>query len=84
MIYQLLGAVLAAVTLLPLALQAAGAVYLLAILLLNARFVQLAARLHRHYADDSARRCFRWSIQFLTWLFAALLLYRVFFLPLSG
>ncbi len=75
---------LAAVTLLPLALQAAGAVYLLAILLLNARFVQLAARLHRHYADDSARRCFRWSIQFLTWLFAALLLDRVFFLPLSG
>lgn len=74
---------LAAVTLLPLALREAGWLYLLAMLLLNARFVQLAVRLHRHYADATARLCFRWSIHYLSWLFAALLLDRVFFFPLS-
>ena len=74
---------LAAVTLLPLALRESGWLYLLAMLLLNARFVQLAVRLHRHYADATARLCFRWSIHYLSWLFAALLLDRVFFFPLS-
>lgn len=74
---------LAAVTLLPLALQAAGWLYLLAVLLLNTRFVLLALRLHRHYSDELARRCFRWSLHFLSGLFAALLLDHVFFFAVS-
>lgn len=73
---------LLAVTLLPVALRASGAVYLLAALLLGGRFLWLAACLHRNYADDLARRCFRWSIHYLSWLFAALLLDHYLFIAL--
>lgn len=65
---------LLAVSLLPLALGATGLVYLVAALLLGAHFIRLALGLHRQYADAQARRCFRWSIHYLTWLFAALLI----------
>ncbi|MFC3531601.1 heme o synthase [Vogesella facilis] len=73
---------LLAVTLLPVALRASGALYLLAALLLGARFLWLAACLHRNYADELARRCFRWSIHYLSWLFAALLLDHYLFIAL--
>lgn len=75
---------LAAVTLLPVAIREAGLLYLLVALLLNGRFVQLALRLHRHYADATARSCFRWSIHYLAWLFAALLLDKYLYLPLTS
>ena len=57
-----------------LALGATGLVYLVAALLLGAHFIRLALGLHRQYADAQAMRCFRWSIHYLTWLFAALLI----------
>ncbi|WP_293763736.1 heme o synthase [uncultured Aquitalea sp.] len=76
-------ALLTAVTLLPAAMGGAGALYLAAALALDARFLFLAACLHRQYADALARRVFVWSIWYLTWLFAALLLDHYLYLPLS-
>jgi len=74
---------LAAATLLPLALGVAGCIYLLAALLLDARFLFLAVQLHRQYADALARRMFSWSIWYLTWLFAAMLLDHYCLIPVS-
>lgn len=64
---------LAGLTLLPVALGHSGAFYLAAVLALNARFLFLAVKLHRQYAHPLARQTFTWSIWYLTWLFAALL-----------
>lgn len=80
LLYTLL---LSGITLLPLALGATGWVYFAAALVLNARFVWLAASLHRTYADALARRTFGWSIWYLTWLFAALLVDHYWRIPLS-
>ncbi|MEN3811965.1 heme o synthase, partial [Chromobacterium piscinae] len=79
----LYGFLLTAVTLLPVALGEAGAIYLGAVLLLDGRLLFLAVRLHRQYADTLARRLFAWSIWYLTWLFAALLLDHYYLIPLS-
>lgn len=73
---------LLAVSLLPVALRGSGVLYLLAALLLGGRFMWLAVALHRNYSDELARRCFRWSIHYLSWLFAALLLDHYLFLAL--
>ncbi len=61
------------VTLLPVALGAAGWVYLAGVMALNGRFLWLALRLHAQYADALARKLFIWSIHYLTLLFALLL-----------
>ena len=61
------------VTLLPVALGAAGWVYLVCVMALNGRFLWLALRLHAQYADALARKLFIWSIHYLTLLFALLL-----------
>ncbi|MCD4483528.1 heme o synthase [Chromobacterium vaccinii] len=79
----LYGFLLTAVTLLPVALGEAGAIYLGAVLLLDGRLLFLAVKLHRQYADTLARRLFAWSIWYLTWLFAALLLDHYYLIPLS-
>ena len=79
----LYGFLLTAVTLLPVALGEAGAIYLGVVLLLDSRLLFLAVRLHRQYADTLARRLFTWSIWYLTWLFAALLLDHYYLIPLS-
>ncbi|AXE29535.1 protoheme IX farnesyltransferase [Chromobacterium phragmitis] len=79
-LYSLL---LSGITLLPVALGKAGAIYLAAVLLLDGRMLFLAARLHRQYADALARRLFAWSIWYLTWLFAALLFDHYYLIPLS-
>jgi len=79
-LYSLL---LTGVTLLPVALGASGWVYLLSALLLNGRLVFLAGALHRQYADMLARRVFSWSIWYLTWLFAALLIDHYWLLPVT-
>ncbi|UTH76320.1 heme o synthase [Chromobacterium sp. IIBBL 290-4] len=73
---------LAAITLLPIALNAAGWLYLAALLPLNGRLLFLAVSLHRQYSDSLARRCFVWSIWYLTWLFAALLFDHYWRIPL--
>ncbi|NDV13582.1 heme o synthase [Crenobacter caeni] len=74
---------LAAVSLLPVALGESGALYLAAALLLNARFIGIARKLHIHYADETARRMFRQSISYLTLMFAALLVDHYWMIPVS-
>ena len=64
---------LAAVTLLPFAARMSGWLYLIGVIPLNAIFLRYAWRLYRDYSDVLALRTFRYSIQYLAWLFAALL-----------
>ena len=65
--------VLAAVSLLPFAIGMSGAAYLAAALALNAGFIVRAWRLWRDYSDARAQGTFRYSIVYLSLLFAALL-----------
>ncbi|MDB5815639.1 MAG: cyoE [Rhodocyclales bacterium] len=65
--------ILTGVTLLPFATHMAGWVYLISALLLNAVFIAYAIGLLRKYSDDLARRTFRFSILYLSLIFAALL-----------
>ena len=63
---------LAAASLIPVSLGMSGIFYLLAISLLDVIFLGYAIALCRNYSDALARRCFRYSILYLTLLFAAL------------
>ena len=65
--------VLFAGTLLPFIQGMSGALYLAAAVLLNAVFVGYAYKLWRNYSDALARKTFRYSIVYLSLLFAALL-----------
>jgi protoheme IX farnesyltransferase len=65
--------ILAAVTLLPFAIRMSGAIYLAAALVLDAVFLWYAVRIYTRYSDALARRTFRYSIFYLSALFAALL-----------
>ena len=65
--------ILATVTLMPYGCGMSGPLYLVAALLLNAGFLWHAVRLYLEYSDDFSRRTFRYSITYLTLLFAALL-----------
>ncbi len=65
--------VLAVVSLLPFAIGMSGAAYLAAALALNAGFIARAWRLWRDYSDARAQGTFRYSIVYLSLLFAALL-----------
>lgn len=65
---------LAAVTVMPYASRLSGNFYLAGALILNAVFLYHAWRLYREYSDVRARRTFIYSIQYLTALFALLLL----------
>ena len=58
---------------LPFTLGMSGAGYLAAALVLDAVFLAYTFALWRNYSDALARRTFRWSILYLTLLFAALL-----------
>ncbi|GAB2905283.1 heme o synthase [Uliginosibacterium flavum] len=60
-------------TLIPYSLGMSGPLYLAAVLTLDAIFLTYAWRLWRNYSDDLAKSTFRWSILYLTLLFAALL-----------
>lgn len=77
--------ILAAVALMPWGSGMSGWPYLLAAVVLNAVFLGYAVRLYRRYSDALARRTFKYSILYLTLLFAALLLdhYLLPSLPLS-
>lgn len=66
--------VLFAASLLPVIQGMSGTVYLVAAVALGAWFIVLAFRLWRVYSEALARRTFRYSIWYLAWLFAALLL----------
>jgi protoheme IX farnesyltransferase len=66
--------ILVAVTLMPFGSGMSGWIYLAISSVLNAVFMAYAIGLHRRYSDDLAKRTFRYSILYLTLLFAALLL----------
>ena len=59
-------------SILPYAIGMSGMGYLIAALVLDAVFAAYTFRLWRNYSDDLARRTFRWSIIYLTLIFAAL------------
>src|SRR6185503_2816261 len=65
--------ILFACALLPFAYGMSGWIYLGAALLLNGLFVAYAVRLYLRYSDALARKTFRYSIVYLSALFAALL-----------
>ncbi len=65
--------VLFAATLLPFIQGMSSWLYLAAAVVLGGWFIALAFALWRDYSDALARRTFRFSIWYLTWLFAALL-----------
>jgi len=65
--------ILVAVTVLPFATRMSGWIYLVAALVLGGNFLRHAWRIWVAYTDDNARSTFRYSIVYLTALFAALL-----------
>jgi len=65
--------ILVAVSLMPYGLGMSGLVYLISVVLLDAIFLAYVIGLYRKYSDDLAKRTFRYSIIYLTLLFAALL-----------
>ena len=65
---------LTAVTLMPWLLLMSGLIYLLSALVLDAIFVGYAWKLYRHPQPNMPMRVFRWSINYLGLLFAALLI----------
>jgi protoheme IX farnesyltransferase len=66
--------VLFAASLLPVIQGMSGTVYLVAAVMLGGWFIVLSFRLWRAYSEALARRTFRYSIWYLAWLFAAMLL----------
>ena len=74
--------ILTAVTLMPFVTRMSGAIYLVAALALDAVFLWYAVRIYVAYSDQLAQRTFRYSIVYLTALFAALLLDHYFRFPL--
>jgi heme o synthase len=64
---------LMATTALPYVIGMSGWLYLLCAMVLGALFVWYSWKLYRHYSDELARRLFRFSILYLSLLFAALL-----------
>jgi protoheme IX farnesyltransferase len=71
LLYTLL---LAAICLLPFASGMSGMIYLISALALNGAFITYAVGLYRNYSDALARRTFRYSIVYLSCIFAALLI----------
>ena len=66
--------ILTAVTLMPFVTRMSGAIYLATVAVLDAVFLYYAVRIYVAYTDRLAQRTFRYSIFYLTALFAALLL----------
>ena len=65
--------ILVAVALMPYAMGMSGLIYLASSVILNAIFLAYVIGLYRQYSDDLAKRTFKYSIVYLTLLFAALL-----------
>jgi protoheme IX farnesyltransferase len=65
--------ILCACSLLPFVVRMSGAIYLVAAIILDAIFVAYAVGIYTRYSDALARRTFRYSITYLSALFAALL-----------
>ncbi len=65
---------LVATTVLPTLIGMSGLIYLISALLLGGYFLWLAYKLYRGYSEPLARKTFRYSINYLALLFAALLI----------
>jgi heme O synthase-like polyprenyltransferase len=65
--------ILFGVSLLPYAVRMSGWLYLTAAVALGLVYIGYAVRIYRSYSDQLARSCFRYSIVYLSALFAALL-----------
>ena len=65
--------ILVAVSLMPYGLGMSGLVYLVSTIILDAIFMVYVISLYRKYSDDLAKSTFKYSIIYLTLLFAALL-----------
>jgi len=74
--------ILTAVTLLPFVARMTGAIYIASVLILDAVFLWYAVRIYVAYSDALSQRTFRYSIFYLTALFAALLVDHYFRIPL--
>ena len=74
--------ILTAVTLLPFVTRMTGAIYIASALVLDAVFLWYAVRIYVAYSDALSQRTFRYSIFYLTALFAALLIDHYFRIPL--
>ncbi len=66
--------ILVAVSLMPYGLGMSGMFYLVSVILLDTVFMGYVIKLYLQYSDDLAKRTFRYSIIYLTLLFAALLI----------
>ncbi len=66
--------VLTAVSLMPFAMHMSGLVYAIAAVVLDTIFIAYAWELKQRYSDELARKTFRYSIIYLSLLFAAMLL----------
>ncbi len=65
--------ILVAVTLLPFTIHMFGGIYLLGAVYLNARFMYYVLKLYRNYSDALSRKTFYYSIKYLMYLFAVML-----------
>ena len=74
--------ILVTVAMMPSAIGMSGWIYLASAIILNTIFMAYALQVYRKYSDALARRTFRYSILYLTLLFAALLLDHYIFIPL--
>ncbi|NOU25815.1 MAG: protoheme IX farnesyltransferase [Methylotenera sp.] len=72
--------ILVAVSLMPYGLGMSSLIYLISAIILNAIFMAYVIGLYRHYSDDLAKRTFKYSIIYLTLLFAALLVDHYWFI----
>jgi len=66
--------ILIAVTLLPFTIHMFGGLYLACAVYLNARFMFYVYRLYLNYSDELSRQTFFYSIKYLMYLFAAMLI----------
>ena len=64
---------LAVVSVLPVIVGMSGMLYLLVVLMLNARFIHWTMRLYRHDDRQLALRTFKFSVVYLTVLFVVML-----------
>ena len=66
--------ILVAVTLLPFTIHMFGGIYLISALYLNARFMFYVYKLYKNYSDELSRKTFFYSIKYLMYLFAVMLI----------
>ena len=66
--------ILVAVTLMPFSIHMFGGIYLIGAFYLNARFMYYVYKLYKNYSDELSRKTFFYSIKYLMYLFAMMLI----------